>query len=111
MLINNEYGTFVILEDKVFHIENNHIFDVGPISEEDKKEIMLTDYCVIFRKDGQLHRDNDLPAIIYDDGEMRWCQNNQLHRDNDLPAVISADGSKLWYQKGIFIRSEYANQQ
>jgi antitoxin component YwqK of YwqJK toxin-antitoxin module len=111
MLINNEYGTFVILEDRIFHIENNHIFDVGPISEEDKKELELVDWYVVFRKNGQLHRDNDLPAVIYANGEKEWYQNGQLHRDNDLPTVVLPSGTKLWYQNGKFIRSEYANQQ
>jgi hypothetical protein len=87
MLINNKHGTFVILEDKIFHIENNHIFDTGPISEEDKKEFKSTDYYVIFEKNGKLHRNNDLPAVIY------------------------VNGSKSWYQNGIFIRREYANQK
>jgi hypothetical protein len=87
MLINNKHGTFVVLEDKVFHIEGNHIFNTGPIPEEELKEIELTDWHVVFNKNSFWHRDNDLPAIIY------------------------ADGTKVWYQKGRFIRREHANQQ
>ena len=87
MLINNEYGIFVILEDKIFCIESNTVFETGPISEEDKKEIELADYCVAFRK------------------------NNLIHRDNDLPAIIYAYGEKVWYREGRFIRREHANQQ
>lgn len=51
-------------------------------------------YCTI------LHRDNDLPAIIYDDGTKVWCQNGRRHRDNDLPAVIYDNGDQAWYQNG-----------
>jgi len=111
MLINNEYGIFVILEDKIFHIESNDVYDTGPISEEDKKEIELADWYVTFRKNGQLHRDNDLPAVIYYDGEKRWYQNDLRHRDNGQPAIIYASGTKFWYQNGKYIRSEHANQQ
>ena len=86
-IINNSHGTFVVLKDKIFHIESSHIFDVGPISEEDKKEIELTSRYVAFKKNGSWHRDNDLPAVVYDDGE------------------------KNWYENGDFIRYEYVNQQ
>jgi hypothetical protein len=135
MLINNEHGTFVVLEDKIFHIERSHIFNTGPISKEELKELESTSRYVAFKKNGQihrdndlpavvrgngtkqwlqnnlLHRDNDLPAIICTSGAKHWYQNNRLHRDNDLPAIIYADGEKNWYQNGIFIRREHANQQ
>jgi hypothetical protein len=110
MLINNEHGIFVILEDKIFHIESGCVFDVGPISEEDKKEIVLTDYYVIFRKNGSWHRDNDLPAFILLDGTKEWHQNGKIHRDNDRPAIIYTDGAKEWYQNNNFIRYEDVNQ-
>jgi hypothetical protein len=86
MLINNKHGTFVILKDKIFHIETGYIYETDPISEEDKKEIELANYCVAFRKNGLIHRDNDLPAIIF------------------------SDGVKQWYQNGKFIRIERVNQ-
>jgi hypothetical protein len=86
MLINNKYGTFVVLEDKIFCIESSHIFNTGQISEEELKEIMLTSCYVIFKKNGFCHRENDLPAIIY------------------------ADGSKSWYQNGNFVRCKDVNQ-
>ena len=38
-------------------------------------------------KDGVLHRDNDLPAIEFANGNKEWYQNGNLHRDNDLPAI------------------------
>jgi hypothetical protein len=47
---------------------------------------------------GLTHRDNDLPAIIYANGDQYWCQNGKLHRDNDMPAVINANGLQYWYQ-------------
>ncbi len=46
----------------------------------------------------QLHRDNDLPAVIYTSGTQEWYQHGKVHRDNDLPAVIYANGMRYWYQ-------------
>jgi antitoxin component YwqK of YwqJK toxin-antitoxin module len=51
-------------------------------------------------KNGKLHRDNDLPAIIFSNGYQGWYKNGKLHRDNDLPAAISSDGDHYWYQNG-----------
>ena len=48
-------------------------------------------------QNGKLHRDDDLPAVIYGIRQ-EWYQNGLRHRDNGLPAVICADGTKKWYQ-------------
>jgi hypothetical protein len=53
-----------------------------------------------YNKDHQLHRNNDLPAIIWSNGSKFWCKNGRYHRDNDLPAVIYSNGNKEWYQNG-----------
>ncbi len=55
---------------------------------------------------GKLHRDNDLPTIICTDGAQYWYQHDELHRDNDLPAIIYANGMQCWYQHGKFIRKQ-----
>ena len=54
----------------------------------------------IWYKNGNYHRDNDLPAIIFDNGTQVWYQNDVRHRDNDLPAVITLAGDKKWYKNG-----------
>jgi hypothetical protein len=51
-------------------------------------------------KEGKLHRDGDLPAVIYDDGDQFWYKEGKLHRDGDLPAVIYDDGDQHWYKEG-----------
>ena len=51
-------------------------------------------------KNGKQHRDNDLPALILNDGTQFWCKNGLRHRDNDLPAIIYPDGSQYWYKNG-----------
>jgi len=59
-----------------------------------------------WHKNGQFHRDNDLPAAFYSDGTKFWYRNGKRHRDNDLPAVIYPDGTKIWYQNGKRHREE-----
>jgi hypothetical protein len=49
---------------------------------------------------GEIHRDNDLPAIEWYDGDKEWYQNGQLHRGDDKPAVEYSNGDKIWYQNG-----------
>ena len=51
-------------------------------------------------KYGKLHRDFDLPAAIYSNGDQFWFKNNLQHRDNDLHAVILSNGLKFWYING-----------
>ena len=50
-------------------------------------------------KNDLLHRDNG-PAIILANGDQYWYQNGNYHRDNDLPAIIELNGHQLWYKNG-----------
>ena len=51
-----------------------------------------------YNKNDQLHRENDLPAIVYANGDKYWYKNDQYHRENDLPAIVLANGNKYWYK-------------
>lgn len=56
------------------------------IPEKDK----ITYYKLFQSEDGpiyKVHRDNDLPAIIYKNGTRKWYQNGNLHRDNNKPVI------------------------
>jgi antitoxin component YwqK of YwqJK toxin-antitoxin module len=55
-------------------------------------------------KNGKLHREHDLPAVIHQDGHQSWYKNGKIHRDNDLPAEISSNGTQRWYKNGILHR-------
>ena len=57
-----------------------------------------------WRKNGKLHRDNDLPAKVHKN-EQQWYIDGRLHRGNDLPAIITEDGGKHWYQFGMLQRN------
>ena len=47
---------------------------------------------------GEVHRDGDLPAVEWPDGQKEWYRNGLLHRDGGQPAVELSHGTKLWYQ-------------
>jgi hypothetical protein len=51
-------------------------------------------------KEGKLHRDGDLPAVISENGDQIWCKEGKRHRDCDLPAVINGDRDRFWYKEG-----------
>ena len=61
---------------------------------------IYTEYQKWF-KNGLLHRDNDLPALIDVYGGHYWFKDGILHRDNNLPAIIYGNGNKEWWINGI----------
>jgi len=84
----------------------NHIDRINAVINGIPEVPMLTSFKEIDEngdefwknKEGQLHRDGDLPAVIYANGAKYWCKNGQLHRDGDLPAIIFANGRKEWWK-------------
>ena len=59
----------------------------------------MADGTQYWHKEGKLHRDGDLPAIIYANGSQRWYKEDKLYRDGDLPAIIWADGTQYWHKE------------
>jgi hypothetical protein len=51
--------------------------------------------------DGKLHRDRDLPAVIYLNGTQEWHRHGKRHRDGDLPAYVGANGTLAWWKNGL----------
>jgi len=68
--------------------------------ENNIQEIGTFDGSRYWYKNGEIHRYNDLPAIIYHNGRQEWWRNGFKHRDNDLPALIHSNGTQEWYQHG-----------
>ena len=60
---------------------------------------------------GQRHCDNDLPAVIWPNGDCVWYQNDKRHRDNDLPAAIWADGRCDWWVDGKLIKVKHCTKK
>ena len=54
---------------------------------------------------GRYHRENDLPAKEYSNGDREWYRHGELHRDNDLPAVVLVmEEFKSWWNDGVLTR-------
>jgi hypothetical protein len=66
-------------------------------------------------ENGQWHRLDDKPAVIWANGSLGWFQNGLQHRDGDKPALITRNGDHLeWSQNGQWHRTSgpaviYAN--
>jgi len=69
--------------------------------DNDLPAIIRANGTQLWYKKGKWHRDNDKPAVIHADGTQEWYKKGQLHRDNDLPAIICANGDQEWYKEGV----------
>jgi hypothetical protein len=58
-------------------------------------------YMQTWYHQGELHRNNDKPAVIYANGDQEWYQHDNCHRDDDKPAVICINSSRCWFQNNI----------
>lgn len=52
-----------------------------------------------WRVNGNLHRENDKPAVKFRNGSKCWYKYGELHRTNDQPAIIK-EGLQEWYVNG-----------
>lgn len=74
-----------------------------------------------WRRNGNLYRDNDLPAIVRGNGDKEWWISKWVrdgerqgyveysHRDYGLPAIECANGDKLWWEDGVYQKAERKN--
>lgn len=62
---------------------------------------------VWYNKEGEIHRNYDLPAIEFPhvNKHKEWYRNGKRHRWSG-PAVEHADGAKYWYQHGELHRTD-----
>ncbi len=92
---------FVIQFNKIISEETIEWLDRQCINYELLVTTEIIDGTEKWYKNGRLHRDNDLPAVITSYGGQVWCKNGERHRDNDLPAIIvDRDGIQVWYKNG-----------
>ena len=52
-------------------------------------------------ENGQLHRDEDKPAVADLDGLVMYYKHGKKHRDGGKPAVIFPDGTSIHYKDNI----------
>jgi hypothetical protein len=104
---------YIILKDK--EIEMLKAYNIP---------FQLWEYCdydawdFTYYLNGKIHRDNDEPAMMFEDGTARWYQHGLTHRDNDKPAYIT-NTIEYWYQYGKLHRDndkpalidEYGNHE
>lgn len=54
---------------------------------------------------GEPHNEND-PAMIYDNGTLKWYIHGNAHR-LDGPAIVWSDGSSNWYFNGFHMYDSF----
>ena len=72
---------------------------------EDQYKEEYTSNVRFYYKNGLYHRDNDLPAIIADNGSKHWFINGKRHRIGN-PAVMYSTGSQIWYFDDVMHRED-----
>ena len=66
--------------------------------------------AVIYRNAaGEYHRTAG-PAIVYPDGNQRWCRNGVYHR-TDGPAIVYPNGMRAWYLNGVAMVEDEHNRR
>lgn len=68
--------------------------------DNDKPAIILDNGDKFWYSNGKHHRGGDEPAKVFVNGKKEWYKNDKLHRDNGKPAVEYNDGRTLWYENG-----------
>jgi hypothetical protein len=60
-------------------------------------------------QEGERHRDNDEPAVVYHDGAREWWWHGKRHRTDGKPAIIYANGAQAFYIDGVHQESSSAS--
>ena len=64
---------------------------------------------VYLNAEGKPHRTAG-PAIVYPDGNQRWCRNGVYHR-TDGPAIVYPNGMRAWYLNGVAMVEDEHNRR
>ncbi len=81
--------------DRTIHLKDGKIHREG-----DLPAIEYTNGDREYYIDGVLHREGDKPARILANGDEEHYSNGKLHRDGDQPARLLANGDRYWYKDG-----------
>ena len=93
--------SMVDLEPKIDGMGNRNWFKNGKLHRDgDMPALVSISGLQAWYKDGKLHRDNDMPAIVHVNGDKEWVKDGYWHRDGDLPAIVYASGAMEWYTNG-----------
>lgn len=59
-----------------------------------------------YNKYNQLHRENNLPAVIYPSGATDYYLNGEFYNPGGGPAVVDVDGTEWWYSESELFQFE-----
>ncbi len=93
----------IIRQRKEFEISSSNDIIEEKISLSADIGIPIEEYWV----NGNLHRENDLPAVIFNDVNihLNWFKNGKLHREKNKPSIIN--GNFFYYHNdGELYKSE-----
>jgi len=108
--LNGEIVKSIVIDEQstIIRFRSGRSISVISMFNERMQKIIAKEDCKIKEdkiktwrdENGKLHRDNNLPAVIYPDGSQHWFKHGNFHRENNLPAIVSFDGSKEWIVNG-----------
>lgn len=101
--ILSEHNNFSVVSNVVLSDKLSEIYKYRNI----KVRLVKTEiYEIWYNKYGLKHRDDDMPAVIYSNGNKGWYKNGKLDRKNDLPAMIGNNGEEYWFEDGLLHRED-----
>jgi serine/threonine protein kinase len=84
----NDLPAYITGSGENYYYKNNELYKI------------VNNEKTIYFKNNKKHMDDDLPAVIFANGDKEWFKNDKRHRENDLPAVEKIDGTREWWVNG-----------
>ncbi len=94
--INNNCDHY---SETVIYITNNTNDMIKFVKNRKVSNTEMTIALIIFRFNGQMHRD-DGPAVVYANGRQEWWCHGKLHREGG-PAVMIPNHHVNWFNNGL----------
>ena len=66
------------------------------VSRGNSPSIIAPNVQIWYNDSNEIHRDGDLPAMLYTDGTKVYYQHGQIHRLGDLPAIETSANKEYW---------------
>lgn len=88
----------ILFQQRKYYITNSFKETINNIEHN---VFVIEEESYFYFVDNLLHRENDLPAIIWADGSKIWAINGQIHRNKPLPSIYWSFGKKEYYWENI----------
>lgn len=76
------------------------------ITCEEVPSFLGSDGGKVWKLNGEIHRDGDLPAAIWANGSKHWYRHGKHYRDGNFPTTEHQDGRKHWHRAGKYYTYE-----